>query len=61
MKRTSVGLDVGASTCHIAALDSEGRSVRHLQVPTSEAKLVVFQFGSSFALCITAEFNAIHI
>jgi transposase len=40
MKRTYVGLDVGSSTCHVAALDSEGRSVRNLQFPTSEAKLV---------------------
>jgi transposase len=40
MKRTYVGLDVGPSTCHLAALDSEGRCVRNLQFPTSEAKLL---------------------
>jgi len=40
MKRTYVGLDVGSSTCHLAALDTEGRSVRNLQFPTSEAKLL---------------------
>jgi transposase len=35
-----VGLDVGSRTCHVAALDSEGRSVRNLHFPTSEAQLV---------------------
>jgi transposase len=40
MKRTYVGVDVGSSTCHLAALDPEGRSVRNLQFPTSEAKLL---------------------
>src|SRR5215510_1024228 len=39
-KRTYVGLDVGSSACHLAALDTEGRSVRNLQFPTSEAKLL---------------------
>jgi transposase len=39
-KRIYVGLDVGSSTCHLAALDTEGRSVRNLQFPTSEAKLL---------------------
>ena len=41
MKRTYVGLEVGSSTCHVAALDTEGRSVRSLQFPTSEAKLLM--------------------
>jgi hypothetical protein len=39
MKRTYVGFAVGSSTCHVAALDNEGRSVRNLQFPTSEATL----------------------
>ena len=40
MKRSYVGLDVGSHTCHLVALDAEGRSVRNLQFPTSEAKLL---------------------
>src|SRR5215813_13082812 len=39
-KRTYVGLDVGSSTCHMVALDMEGRGLRNLQSPTSEAKLL---------------------
>jgi hypothetical protein len=45
MKGTYVGLDVGSSTCHLAALDAEGRSVRNLQFPTSEAKLLTALAG----------------
>ncbi len=40
MKRTYVSLDVGSTTCHLAALDAEGRSVRNLQFPTSGARLL---------------------
>src|SRR5438093_4256930 len=39
-KRTYVGLDVGSSTCPVVALDREGRGLRNLQFPTSEAKLL---------------------
>lgn len=39
-KKTYVGLDVGPSTCQLVAIDGEGRGLRNLQVPTSEAKLV---------------------
>jgi hypothetical protein len=45
MKGTYVGLDVGSSTCHLVALDSEGRSVRNLRFPTSEAKLLAAVAG----------------
>lgn len=34
-----IGLDVGSSTCHLVAVDPEGRVLRNLDFPTSEAKL----------------------
>jgi transposase len=40
IKRIYVGLDVGSSTCHLVALDMEGRGLRNLHFPTSEAKLL---------------------
>jgi transposase len=39
-KRIYVGLDVGSRTCHLVALDREGRGLRNLQFPTSEARLL---------------------
>jgi Transposase len=39
-KRVYVGLDVGSRTCHLVALDREGRGLRNLHFPMSEAKLV---------------------
>jgi hypothetical protein len=34
------GLDVGSSTCHLAAVDPAGLVLRNWQFPTSAAKLV---------------------
>ena len=45
MKRPYVGLDVGSSTCHVAALNAEGWSVRNCQFPISEAKLLTALAG----------------
>ena len=40
-----IGLDVGSSTCHMIAVDAEGRVVQNLHFPTSEAKLRGFLAG----------------
>ena len=40
MLKTAVGLDVGSSTCHLVALDPEGRMLRNVKFTTSEAKLI---------------------
>src|SRR5437016_1232056 len=40
LKRSYVELDVGSSTCHLVVLDTEGRGLRNLHFPTSEAKLL---------------------
>ena len=40
MPKTAVGLDVGSSSCHLVALDEEGRTLRSVKFPTSEAKLI---------------------
>ena len=38
-KKSYMGLDVGSSTCHMVAVDGEGRVVQNLHFLTSEAKL----------------------
>jgi hypothetical protein len=40
MAKTAVGLEVGSSTCHLVALDHEGRMLRNMKFPTSEVKLI---------------------
>ena len=39
MAKTAVGLEVGSSPCHLVALEQEGRRLRNVKFPTSEAKL----------------------
>jgi len=45
MAKTAVGLDVGSSSCHLVALDHEGRMLRNMKFPTSEAKLIAAVAG----------------
>src|SRR5215831_3853567 len=45
IKRSYVGLDVGSSTGHLVALEMEGRGLRNLHFPTSEAKLLAALAG----------------
>jgi transposase len=45
MPKTAVGLDVGSSSCHLVALDDEGRMLRNMKFPTSEAKLIAAVAG----------------
>ena len=40
MAKTPVGLDIGSSSCHLVALDDEGRILRNMKFTTSEAKLI---------------------
>ncbi len=40
MPKTAMGLDVGSSSCHLVALDPEGRLVRNVKFSTSEEKLI---------------------
>ena len=40
MAKTPGGLDMGSSSCHLVALDHEGRMVSNRKFPTSEAKLI---------------------
>jgi len=41
MAKIPVGLDVGSSSCHLVALDQEGRMLRNLKFTTSEEKGIV--------------------
>jgi transposase len=45
MAKTSVGLDVGSSSCHLVALDQEGRMLCNVKFTTSEAKLIAAVAG----------------
>src|SRR5262249_47543481 len=38
-KKIYIGLDVGSSTCHMVAVDVEGRVLQNRHFPTSEAQL----------------------
>jgi hypothetical protein len=45
MAKTAVGLDVGSSSCHLVALDHEGRMLRNVKFRTSEANLIAAVAG----------------